>query len=165
MVVPNMQANQNMMFGGEGADQDTYYDDDDYAFKKQRRAIQENRKLTALSYDSAVRTSKVGKGSSIQPILQEKGRPAPKSPGRAARFTLQSSAQADQKLTEMYHNTIDEFKKKLYESKQDDMLSRINEKFYSKDNKKKKVKKANKSADKIPDKKQRHKSKSPRKPT
>ena len=64
----------------------------------------------------------------------------------------------------MYHNTIDEFKKKLYESKQDDMLSRINEKFYSKDNKKKKVKKATKSADKIPDKNKRNKSKSPRKP-
>ncbi len=59
-----MKATQNLMFGGEGFDQDTFYDDEDYAFREQRRARKENRKLTALSYDTAMRKSKVA-GSEI----------------------------------------------------------------------------------------------------
>ena len=92
-----MKVNQNLIFGGEGAEQDTYYDDDDYAYKEQRRAKRDNRKLTALSYDTAMRKSKVA-GSAIQPILLEKGRSPQKSPSRITRMNLKSSAQADEKL-------------------------------------------------------------------
>ena len=46
---------------GDGADEGSFYDDDDYAFKQQRRAKMQERKLTALSYDTATRPSQVTK--------------------------------------------------------------------------------------------------------
>ena len=46
-------------------------DDDDYLHRKQLLEQEEKRKLTALSYDTAILKSKVVVG---QPILQEKGR-------------------------------------------------------------------------------------------
>ena len=54
---------------------DSYLDDDDYAYKKQRKAQIESRKLTALSYDTSARVSNFLQ-SSLQPILQERGRAA-----------------------------------------------------------------------------------------
>ena len=64
-----MMANQNMMFGCN-----SYYDDDDYAYQKEHKIKMQNRKMTALSYDTAVRTSKVAGNSQLQPILREQNR-------------------------------------------------------------------------------------------
>ena len=86
-----MAMNQNLMFGRN----DEAFDDDDYAYQKQRRAKMQSRKLTALSYDTAKRPSKVA-GNDITPILKEKGRPPlTQSVTRATRLALQSSAKAD----------------------------------------------------------------------
>ena len=64
---------QNPMFGRGVGVEDDFLDDDDYAYKKERQAKIQNRKLTAVSYDTAMRTSKiVGKGSNLQPVLKDR---------------------------------------------------------------------------------------------
>ena len=61
------------MFGIAAGVEDDFLDDDDYAYKKERQAKIQNRKLTAVSYDTAMRTSKIaGKGSKLQPVLKER---------------------------------------------------------------------------------------------
>ena len=42
---------------------------------------------------------------------------------------LQSSSKADVRLAELYRNTIEEFKKKLYDNKMDSALGRVNSKL------------------------------------
>ena len=83
--------------------------------------------MAAVSYDTATRKSKVA-GSSVEPVLKGRPNPAP-ALTRTTLLNLQSSAKADLRLTEMYQTTIDEFKKKLYEQKQEIVLSRINNQF------------------------------------
>ena len=113
-----------MIFGGPEGDDAAYFDDDDYAYRRQRKAKMHSRKMTAISYDTAKRKSKVV-GNPLQPVLAEKGRPPSQSMTRAKRLALQSSAKADLQLAEMYQNTVDEFKRKLTEQKNEAMLQRV----------------------------------------
>ena len=89
--------------------------------------------MTALVYDTS---AKKKRGLDLQPVLVEKGRSSP-IPGsnklsRTTRMALASSEQADLKLSELYRNTIEEFKRKLYEQKKAPaVLSRINERYKS----------------------------------
>ena len=106
------------------------FDDEDYAFNAQKRAKDYSKKMTAIAYDtSALRK----KGLALQPILVEKGRsptPGKNMLSRTARMAQMSSEQADLKLSELYRNTIEEFKRKLYEQKKAPaVLSRINERI------------------------------------
>ena len=116
----DIAVSQNYMFA-----EDVSYEDDDYAYNKQRRAKMESRKLTALVYDTSKHVRKVAQNS-LQPILKEKGRAATLSLSRATKLFLQDSAKADLRLTELYRTTIEEFKKKLSDQKHEAMLSRIN---------------------------------------
>ena len=69
MAVVAVNSTENFMFGGGRRaggedDDDEFLDDDDYAFKKERKAKIQNRKMKAVSYDTAIRKSKVAGSSS-----------------------------------------------------------------------------------------------------
>ena len=66
-------ANQNPMFGRRGQE-NSFFDDDDYAYQKELKAKVHNRKMAALSYDTASYKSKVAGNQMLQPVLKEQGR-------------------------------------------------------------------------------------------
>ena len=53
-------------------------------------------------------------------------------------LSMQTSAKADERLTEIFHSTIDEFKRQLYEQKQEAMLGRVNKNYNDEKNTKNK---------------------------
>ena len=73
------------MFGRSAAyeDDDLVYDDDDYAYRQERKNKMQNRKMMALSYDTATRPSKIAGSGELKPILREHNRPENKSLTRA----------------------------------------------------------------------------------
>ena len=118
---------ENRMFARLG-NEDDFLDDEDYAYRKERQAKIQNRKLAAVSYDTAVRASKIAGTGALQPVLKDRP-PQAQSLKRTTMLSMQTSAKADERLTEIFHSTIDEFKRQLYEQKQEAMLGRVNKNY------------------------------------